>query len=118
MSSARHYDRRTTSRIKLKDRYTSVAILIDATKMLVFKKATLYEPITKRMTQVPYVITILQHLQKKNIHYCSEKLDEVNQCELLIQNLNIRLIKWRGGPRETRDKLHFKTTVTNHCLLP
>ena len=47
MSSARHYDRRTTSKTKLKDRYTSVAILIDAMKMLVFKKATLYEPIIK-----------------------------------------------------------------------
>ena len=96
MSTKRHYDRRITSKTKLNDRYTSVAVLIDAMKKLVFKKATLYEPITKRMTQIPCVTTILKNVQKKNIHYCSEKLDDANQCELLIQNLNIRLRKWRG----------------------
>ena len=84
----------------MRDRYTSIAILIDAMKMLIFKKATLYEPITKGMTQIPCVTTILKSVQKKNIHYCSEKLDEANQCELLIQNLNIRLRKWRGDQEE------------------
>ena len=96
MPSAKHYDRITTSKTKLKDKYTSVAILIDTMKMLVFKKVTLYEPITKRMTQVPCVTTILNNLQKKNTHYCLKKLDEANQCELLIQNLDIRLRKWKG----------------------
>ena len=96
VSNGRHYDRRCTSKIKLRDRYTSVTIFIDTMKILIFKKATLYDHITKQMIQLPCVTTILKNLQKKNVYYCLEKLYEANRCELLIQNLNIKLRKWRG----------------------
>ena len=51
------------------------------------------------MIHVPCVTTILKHLHDKNIHYCSEKLDDANQCELLIKNLNTRLRQWRGDQK-------------------
>ena len=45
---------------------------------------------------------MLQKLQDKNIHYCSERLDDANRCELLIINLNTRLRQWRGD-QETQE---------------
>jgi len=96
MSNGIRYDRRCTPKTQLRDRYTSVAILIDIMKTLIFKKATLYESITKRMIHLPCVTTLLQELKDKNKHYCSERLDNANRCELLIINLNCRLRQWRG----------------------
>ena len=65
-------------------------------KTLIFKKATVYESITKHMIKVPCVTTIIKNLEEKNIHYCSEKLENANRCELLIKNMNTRLRQWRG----------------------
>ena len=78
MSNGIRCDRRCTPKTQLRDRYTSVAILIDIIKTLIFKKATLYESITKRMTHLPCVTTMLQKLQDKNIHYYSKRLDDAN----------------------------------------
>ena len=61
------------------------------------KKACLYHSITKEISMLPCVTSILIALVDANNHYCSERLESANECELMTTNLNDRLRKWKGN---------------------
>ena len=107
---ARQYDRRSTPKNDLKDRYNSIAIKLDTLKTLIFRKASLYHSITQRISLVPSVTTIRNELDDKNNHYCSTRLDTATKCELLIINLNSRIRKWKG-PNQEKEEID---TVLKH----
>ena len=88
---------------KLKERDTSIAIKLDALKTLVFNFKSLYQSITKRISQFLSVSSILKNLESRNNQYCSERLDNANQCEFWITNLNVCLCKWKGNDQEIQE---------------
>ena len=52
---------------------------------------------------LPCVTYILIALVDANNHYCSERLESANECELMTTNLNDRLRKWKGNDQEQQE---------------
>ena len=114
----RRYDRKETAKTKLKNRLTSITIRLDALKTICFKKACLYHSITKEISMLPCVTSILIALVDANNHYCSERLESANECELVTTNLNDRLRKWKGNDQEQQEVQNIVKQIKKiHSLL-
>ena len=99
----RKYDRKSSPKRLLKGRLTSIAVKLDGLKTLCFKKACLYQTITKGISSLPCVTSILINVGSKNNYYCSKRIEGANECEMMITNLNERLRKWKGNDQEQQE---------------
>ena len=99
----REYDRKSSSKRLLKGRLTSIAITLDELKTLCFKKACLYQTITKGISLLPCVTSILIDLGDKNNYYCSKRVEGANECKMMLTNLNERLRKRKGNDQEQQE---------------
>ena len=99
----RKYYRKSLPKRLLTSRLIYIAIKLDGLKTLCFKKACLYQIITKGISTLPCVTFILIDLGDKNNQYCSKRVEDANGCEMMITNLNEHLRKWKANDQEQQD---------------
>ena len=64
---------------------------------------------------LPCVTFILIDLVDTNNHYCSERLESANECELVTTNLNDHLRKWKGNDQEQQEVRNIVQQIKKTC---